>query len=248
MPTLSRRLLILACSQRKCEAPELLPALERYDGPAFRVLRKFLRNFPNETHLVDIAVLSAEFGLFSAQQPIPNYDRRMTFQRANQLQTQVLSTLKNILAVGNIRQLFISMPKAYLSALAGYEHIIADGINVTISNGTQGRKLTELCSWLYNDHLTMLPPISTITPRGNARLRGVEIAFTAEQILDIARQALAAGRGKPDAYQSWYVEVDGRRVAPKWLVSMVTGMPVSTFVTDEARRVLEHIGVFVHSL
>jgi hypothetical protein len=36
------RMLILACSQRKLLDEGLLPAVERYDDPAFRVLRRFL--------------------------------------------------------------------------------------------------------------------------------------------------------------------------------------------------------------
>ena len=72
MPTQSRRLLILACSQRKRLDPQPLPVLERYDGPAFRVLRKFLRDSPCEAQRIDISVLSAEFGLLSAQQMILN--------------------------------------------------------------------------------------------------------------------------------------------------------------------------------
>jgi|SRR5215210_261396 len=36
-------MLILACSQRKRLDKKLLPAVERYDGAAFRVLRRFLR-------------------------------------------------------------------------------------------------------------------------------------------------------------------------------------------------------------
>lgn len=34
---MSKRLLILACSQRKRPDPGLLPAIERYDGPQFQV-------------------------------------------------------------------------------------------------------------------------------------------------------------------------------------------------------------------
>jgi hypothetical protein len=39
-------MLILACSRRKRPDEGLLPAIERYDGPAFRVLRRFLREMP----------------------------------------------------------------------------------------------------------------------------------------------------------------------------------------------------------
>jgi hypothetical protein len=50
----SRQLLVLSCSQRKLPNPEPLPALERYDGPAFRVLRKFLRESPSKAQILDI--------------------------------------------------------------------------------------------------------------------------------------------------------------------------------------------------
>ena len=36
------RLLILACSQCKSPAGGILPAIDRYDGPGFPALRKFL--------------------------------------------------------------------------------------------------------------------------------------------------------------------------------------------------------------
>jgi hypothetical protein len=60
-----------------------------------------------------------------------------------------------------------------------------------------------------------------------------------------ACRALAKGEGNPGSYQSWYVPVDGHKVAPKWLVSQLTGLPASAFVTDEARRVLAQLGVKV---
>jgi hypothetical protein len=46
-------------------------------------------------------------------------------------------------------------------------------------------------------------------------------------------------------YQSWYVVVDNQRVAVKWLVSQITGLPVSAFVSDEARRLLVQLGIKV---
>jgi hypothetical protein len=44
--TRTRRMLILACSRRKRPDEGLLPAIERYDGPAFRMVRRFLREMP----------------------------------------------------------------------------------------------------------------------------------------------------------------------------------------------------------
>ena len=63
---LNKKLLILGCAGRKRDSDGLLPALDRYDGPSYRVVRKFLREYrwPED---VSIAVLSAEHGLLSAE-------------------------------------------------------------------------------------------------------------------------------------------------------------------------------------
>jgi len=248
MPELSKRLLILACSRRKRSDPELLPALERYDGPTFRVVRKFLRDSPDRAEALDIAVLSAEFGLISADQRMPDYDRRMTAPRAYELRSDTLAALKQKLAPGGYRELFISAPRDYLQALIGCEQFVCRDLVLTISSGTQGRKLTELRDWLHGGRPLPTSSSAGAARRGTARIRGVVITLTPAQVLDIARQALAEGRGNPDVYQSWYVEVDGRRVGAKWLVSVVTGLAVSSFVTTEAHSVLARLGCEVHRI
>ena len=70
--------------------------------------------------------------------------------------------------------------------------------------------------------------------------------MTPAQVFDIARCALANRQGDPTNYLSWYILVDGQRLAPKWLVSQLTGLQVSTFQAREARNVLQHLGIGVH--
>lgn len=69
--------------------------------------------------------------------------------------------------------------------------------------------------------------------------------MTPEQTLEAARGALAENWGNPKRYESWCVLVDGQPVAPKWLVSRITRLPVGSFTTDEARRLLTRLGVEV---
>lgn len=73
---MSRHLLVLGCSQTKRETSGELPAIDRYDGPSYRVLRGFLREhaWPEE---LSVAVLSAKYGLFGALKPIVHYEARM---------------------------------------------------------------------------------------------------------------------------------------------------------------------------
>ncbi|BBD55403.1 DUF6884 domain-containing protein [Planktothrix agardhii] len=67
-------LLIINCSKSKYSQLEFLPAIERYNGVAFRVVRKFLQE--QTTDYLDIFILSAKFGLIPAYQLIPNYDQK----------------------------------------------------------------------------------------------------------------------------------------------------------------------------
>ena len=82
MSTEHRYLLIVACSQRKRSDPGLLPAIERYDGVNFRVLRKARREgyWPEN---LDVLILSAKYGLLKPDTLIEDYDSRMTQERAS---------------------------------------------------------------------------------------------------------------------------------------------------------------------
>jgi hypothetical protein len=53
-----KKLLLIACSNRKVRTRGLLPAIERYDGVTYRVIRKAMREgyFPPN---VDVKILAA---------------------------------------------------------------------------------------------------------------------------------------------------------------------------------------------
>ena len=70
-------LLILGCSGTKRETDGVLPAFELYDGPNYRVLRKFLREYQWPQDL-SVSVLSAKHALFGALKEIETYDERLT--------------------------------------------------------------------------------------------------------------------------------------------------------------------------
>ncbi len=240
-PAADRRL-ILACSQRKRLDERLLPAVDRYNGPAFQVLRRFLRESPSEAP--DILILSAEHGLIPYDLPIAAYDRKMTPTRARELRPLVLAELDRVTTHRSSPDTLIFAGKHYLPAL-NLGASPPRNAATKVCAGALGRKLAELHDWLHGS-----PPKlrynSTMLAEGNrARIRGVELSLTPKQVFEIAADALAEGWGDPERYESWYVEVDERRVAPKWLVSQLTGMPVASFHSDEARRLLMRLGVEV---
>ena len=240
------RLLILSCSQRKHSTQGLLPALQRYDGPAYRVMNKFMRVHPSEMTSLDVYILSAKFGLISACKPIPNYDRRMTPQRVKELQSHILPELKQVLSGRQYDELFISMGKAYRQVLVGYESLTPANLKVIASTGIMGRKLAELRNWLYVGVSESPDTQTKVVQQGKAYLRGIETALTPQQIMDVARIALAEEQNI-SKYQIWYVQVGDQRVPVKWLVNQLTGLPVNAFHTNEARRILQQLGIEVCS-
>jgi hypothetical protein len=146
-----RRVLILSCSERKRPDFELLPAIERYDGPTFRVLRRYLIDLPLDPP--EVHILSAEFGLIPVYQPIPNYDRRMTTMRARQLRTSVQRSLAatldgladNCLAP---EQLLVCLGRTYRETLAEYAGPAAETLPERCIRAGQGKRLTLLRNWL----------------------------------------------------------------------------------------------------
>jgi len=109
-----RRLLILSCSRKKKTTYQSLPALERYDGPSFRVVRKFINECPAEARSLDIRILSAKFGLIRADQPIAWYDRSCCWSwRRTRLQEQ----LSRILLVSHQEEFARAFSNGYAIAL-----------------------------------------------------------------------------------------------------------------------------------
>jgi hypothetical protein len=237
------RLLLLSCSQRKrCDAG-MLPAIERYDGPTFRLLRRYLMQ--DSALPIEIKILSAEYGLISTDYSLPYYDRRITKEQSKALHPQVIDKLEEIFRRNTYTNFMLCLGKDYFETISGYNNIVPPELIVQIATGGLGRKLSVLHDWLYGELSSLRSNQISVSPKGSARIRDIELNLTPDQILDAARIAITAGKRGADRYQSWYVSVDDQKVAPKWLVSQITGLPVKSFVTDDARRVLRQLGVEV---
>jgi len=246
--TQERRILLLSCCQQKRSDPGLLPALQRYDGPAFKVARKFLREHPQEAQSLSILILSSQFGLIPSSQLLPYYDQRMTLERAHQLRPEALSELTHQIQREQARKLFIHAGKAYLAALDGYNKVIPTSLEAAIAQGTPGGRLSQLTKWLKNSLPGASTSFSDSSQTGTPRIRGIELAFTPTEVLEAACQALSSQSKNATRFQSWYVEVGMVRVSPKWIVSQLTGLPISSFHTSDARRVLQQLGISVHAV
>lgn len=92
-----RQLLILSCTKRKRQDPGLLPAVDRYDEPSFRLLRRFREH---GLELPDVFVLSARYGLIHYEKPIPDYEVRVY------IRTLILLKLKGVFAFADCRRYY----------------------------------------------------------------------------------------------------------------------------------------------
>lgn len=140
---MNKKLLILGCADRKRDSDGLLPALDRYDGPAYRVVRKFLRNYqwPED---VSIAVLSAEYGLFGVLKGISNYDRRMD-QETARASAPACSTVLNRWAESH-HSVHLSLGKDYLPAVEPGLAML--GFEPELFAGGIGKKLSRIKTFL----------------------------------------------------------------------------------------------------
>ncbi|NJK81439.1 MAG: hypothetical protein HC914_16750 [Chloroflexaceae bacterium] len=243
------RLLILSCSARKRNDADILPACERYDGPLWHVLRGYRRARPLFAHDLEVSVLSAAFGLIPETHPIPVYDQLMTAQQADTLRPQVLTCFADLMRQ-EYTHLCLGLSQRYVRAMQGWDELVPAGVAVTQTDGSMGIKLGQLRAWLFGEawqpdpaHPTRL--VASNSPRGAATICGMSLHLSRDEVLEQARQALQADGQHAQRYRDWYVLVDGYPVAPKWLVSLISGVPTSRFDASRARQVLLALGVDV---
>ena len=139
-------LLILACSQRKVNNKELMPALERYDGGSFRVIRKAQRE-QKKLDNIKILILSAKYGLIKASTPIANYEQIINQGRAKELNPKVLQILIKYAKTGNYKEIYLDLSKNYVLALKGIEALFPRS-HFVIAKGRIGERLRQLKLWL----------------------------------------------------------------------------------------------------
>lgn len=240
------RLLLLACSARKRSDPGRLPAIERYDGPAYRVLRRYVQSRPHD--VPDVYILSAQFGLIHGGEPIPVYDRRMTPERAQELRDITAIRLQKLEPGRHYQNVCVHAGAVYREILTSPALDVLPQERLVTPTGSQGVQLSQLKSWLYQDgNISCLPESDVAaferTVPVRFKFKGTEYEIAPAEVIAVARRALKNGMLEGQRATAWHVLIDGQRIPPKWLVSELTGLRVGEFHSIEARRVLIHLGM-----
>jgi hypothetical protein len=150
-----RTLILIPCSQRKRRAPRSpIAAIERYDGPLYKVLRKALREgrVSSET---DVAILSAKYGLLNATTPIPFYDQKMDAVRAIVLAPQVRAELRQLIAAERYARIRVNLGRDYAALLDG----VSEMNGAEWASGAIGLRAATLKAWL-SDGVAQCPALA----------------------------------------------------------------------------------------
>ena len=137
-------LLLLSCSSSKRPYPaESIPAIERYTGVFFKVLKKWQREHPMSSG-PNVLIISAQFGVLAPETPIPYYDQRMTPARAALLAPSIQRALRKQLINQQYRRILVNLGRDYLRALDGFDGLI----EAVWASGPIGIRARQLKVWL----------------------------------------------------------------------------------------------------
>jgi hypothetical protein len=143
-----QRLLILSCSKAKRSTGQPHPAIDLYNGPAFRVLRRYISS-PGFCAELDVVILSAKHGFISSSTVIAPYDQRMRPGTA-----LAPATLRHQLAgftVGrSYSNVFVNLGADYVSRLPELRTVLAGSPGIFMAKGRIGEKLHSLKEWLFS--------------------------------------------------------------------------------------------------
>lgn len=238
-----QRILITSCSQRKKTDKNLLPAIDRYDGPSFRLLRKYLSQ---NTDKLEVYILSAKYGLLSYKNKIPFYEEKLIKQKSQELSQLSISQANQLFdKTEQKKEVFVNLGNLYLQVFEPILEKISQTNSVVFTSGSSGKRLAEMHDWLYGEN-SPLRNEQNETNLAEVYIQGIRLQTNEAQIRSIIQKEISQNGIKDlQNFQSWFVPIDEIKVSPKWLISRLTGLPVSKFHSGQARKVLQKLGIKV---
>lgn len=214
----------------------------------YQVLRRYLREKPEEANHLSVYILSARYGLIESQTPIPPYDQKMTPTRAAELRLDVLNMAQQAIAPIGYGEIYLAMGQTYLWAVDGLSGLLNGSTRLIVSQDSSGKQLTALRNWLWgSDEMPASPVIEqevmANVGRVTAVLRGHTLSLTTAEAEERLSSSLFTAPDSARQVRDWYVVIGGEKVSPKWAAHQLFGVSVSDFSADEARRVLRKLGL-----
>ena len=149
-----RKLLILTTSfRRNEEITEPIPAIERYDGVYFKILRKYLRE--GKLKDTDILIVTEKHGLIWSNDNVSFYkvQSKMGFlsldeKSIEKLRHENLQRIKEILSQHRYSEIYVNVGKEYMKLIKGFEEFVS--CKLTYAVGGLGKKASHMKNWILS--------------------------------------------------------------------------------------------------
>ena len=140
-----RRLVIVSASQRRVPDPGPIPAIERFDGVYFRVLRKYLRE--GKLKSVDILVVSDRYGVLQANDLVPLHHRSDKIRATEDARTSNLTKLREKLKKTSYSEIYVVCGQDFQAFIRGFEEFTNSPVTYCQGRGL-GCKARSLKDWI----------------------------------------------------------------------------------------------------
>lgn len=150
-----RRLIIVSESLRRLkEPPEPIPALDRFDGVYFRIIKKYRRE--GKLQDTDCIIVSKKFGIICQNEKIPYYKPNhinkigylnMKENQTKKLRGKNLAKLKEIFVKNRYSEIFVNVGKRFMKLIEGLEKLTSAKI-IYASGPGLGPKAQHLKRWI----------------------------------------------------------------------------------------------------
>jgi len=144
------RLLIVPCSQTKKITDIPTAAINVYDGPTYKSLRKNVKFFDNNNGL-DIYIISAKYGLIEPLYEIQTYDQKMDDKQAKRLNPKIRQDLLKIIQNKTYSEIYVDTGNSYSLALEGFQGMVkrySPNTLFKMGHGKNGQRLHEMKEWI----------------------------------------------------------------------------------------------------
>lgn len=142
-------LIIVPCSKLKIMTRARINAIDLYNGPFFKLIRKYISK--SNINNIEVRILSAKYGLIDKYAKISYYDERMDKERAIEMNKSILKDVSNLFNDGKkYNNILINLGITYMYAMKGYKQIIPrNKYNcITMTYGRIGERLSIMKKWL----------------------------------------------------------------------------------------------------
>lgn len=143
-------MIVLSASQRRSTDPDPLPAIERYDGVYFRLVKKYLRE--KRLSDTDIIIVSERNGIARPDENVPYIKpfRGKLHLPKKQLEELKLSNLLKLESIFNqhhYKEIFVVCGKEYQKLIEGFGQL-TDAEVVFCKGRGLGPKAQDLKRWI----------------------------------------------------------------------------------------------------